>query len=171
MGFLTLPAFIGIPIIEIALFIQVGGFIGLWPTIILVIFTAIVGTSLLRYQGLSTLRRFQSTMQSGQMPLGPVFDGLCLVLAGAFLLTPGFFTDGIGFLLFVPPVRRALGHWLSMRIEVQATQHSSAGMHWPGEGPSHHPSKGDDGSTIIIDGDFEEVAKPNNTEKSKPSED
>ena len=92
MGFVLLAAFIGVPLIEIALFIQVGGIIGLWPTIAVVILTAVAGAALLRHQGLGALSRLQETLDRGETPLDPVFDGFCLLAAGMLLLTPGFFT-------------------------------------------------------------------------------
>lgn len=100
--------FVIVPIIEIALFIQVGGWIGVWPTIGLVILTAMAGTSLLRAQGLSTMRRAQESMNQGQLPMREVFDGACLLVAGVLLLTPGFMTDAMGLALFVPAVRSGL---------------------------------------------------------------
>ncbi len=103
--------FIMIPIIEIGLFIKVGGFIGLWPTLAIVILTAIIGTNMLRTQGLSTLARLQSTLQTGENPVDPIVHGALILLSGVLLLTPGFFTDSIGFLLLVPPVRSALIKW------------------------------------------------------------
>ena len=109
MALLILLLFIAVPVIEIALFIQVGGVIGLWSTIGVVILTAMLGTALLRHQGLDTLRRVQESLAENRMPVVEMFDGLCLVMAGALLLTPGFMTDAFGFLLFVPPFR-ALSH-------------------------------------------------------------
>jgi len=102
MGFLLLIAFIAVPVIEIAVFIEVGGWIGLWPTIGVVILTAIIGTGLLRQQGISILFRIQENLEANKLPVRELFDGVCLVIAGAFLLTPGFVTDSLGFALFVP---------------------------------------------------------------------
>ncbi|MBL4750650.1 MAG: FxsA family protein [Amylibacter sp.] len=103
--------FILIPIIEIGLFIQVGGAIGLWPTLAIVILTAVIGTSMLRKQGISTMARLQSSMQSGENPVDPMVHGALILVSGVLLLTPGFFTDGLGFLLLLPPVRAALIKW------------------------------------------------------------
>lgn len=105
MPLIILGLFIAVPLVEIAVFIQVGGLIGLWPTIAIVIATAFAGTALLRQQGLATLRRAQESMNRGEMPLREVFDGACLLFAGALLLTPGFVTDATGLLLFLPPGR------------------------------------------------------------------
>lgn len=112
MAFWILLAFIAIPIAEIALFIEVGGFIGLWPTIAIVIATAMAGTALIRKQGLNTLQRAQHEMDAQRLPVRELFDGLCLVFAGALLLTPGFLTDAVGFALLVPPLRALLGGYL-----------------------------------------------------------
>ena len=109
MAIWILIAFIGVPLIEIALFIQVGGFIGLWPTIAIVIVTAVTGTALIRRQGISTLQRAQQEMEEQRLPLRELFDGVCLLFAGALLLTPGFLTDAVGFALLIPPLRHLLG--------------------------------------------------------------
>ncbi len=100
------------PLIEIAVFIQVGGLIGLWPTIATVILTALIGTALLRRQGLATLARAQREMEAKRLPVRELFTGVCLLLAGALLLTPGFVTDAVGFALLLPPVREVIGTWL-----------------------------------------------------------
>jgi len=110
-------AFVLIPLAEIGLFIQVGGLIGLWPTLFVVVLTAFMGTGLLRAQGLAAFSRAQAQMADGRLPVEEVVHGFCLVIAGALLLTPGFLTDTIGFLLFVPQIRLFLGRkalkWLS----------------------------------------------------------
>lgn len=152
MAIILLLAMIGVPILEIAVFIEVGGRIGLWSTIAIVILTAIIGTALLRYQGLATLFRASEALQAGQFPMTEVFDGLCLVIAGALLLTPGFFTDGVGFLLFVPPVRavirRFLGRYLVESGRVHTTTHGR---------PSADPK--------VIEGEFRDVT-PENDDRS-----
>ncbi len=100
--------FLATPILEIVLFIEIGGLIGVVPTILIVIVTAIVGSVLLRLQGIAVIRRTQYALRAGELPVDPVIDGISLLVAGALLLTPGFFTDAVGFLLFVPPFRQAL---------------------------------------------------------------
>ena len=157
MAILLLAMFIAIPIIEIGLFIEIGGLIGLWPTILTVIVTAFAGTTLLRLQGLAVLRRAKESTARNELPVQEVFDGLCLLTAGILLLTPGFFTDAFGFLMFVPPFRRvtarALGGWLVRSGKISATAGGfSSGQ--PGSGPSRRaPMAGGP----VIDGDFEEV--------------
>jgi UPF0716 protein FxsA len=108
---LLLAAFIIIPLIEIVLLIKVGGAIGVLATVFIVIATAVVGTSLLHRQGFGVLARANEAMNSGKVPLESVIEGVFLLIAGAFLLTPGLLTDTFGFLLLVPPVRRAMAAW------------------------------------------------------------
>ena len=100
--------FLSVPLIEIYFLIQVGEVIGAGWTIIAVVATALIGAGLLRMQGLSTMQRAQMTLAKGQVPAMAMMEGLTLLVCGGLLLTPGFFTDGVGFLLLVPPVRQAL---------------------------------------------------------------
>jgi len=79
---ILLLLFILVPIIEIGLFIQVGGFLGLWPTIALVLITAFVGASLVRSQGLQTLMNVQNRLQQGELPAQQIFEGVMLAVAG-----------------------------------------------------------------------------------------
>ena len=99
--------------------IEVGGWLGLGPTLALIILTAVVGTWMLRRQGSAVLRRAQQQMQQGAMPVAEVFEGFCLVIAGALLLTPGFLTDTAGALLLLPPVRAFLYRRMRRRFEEQ----------------------------------------------------
>lgn len=99
--------FILIPLLEIYLLITVGGIIGTWPTVFLVVFTAVLGAFLLRHQGLYTMNKVQAAMARGELPTLAMLEGVVLVFSGALLLTPGFFTDTIGFLALVPPLRQA----------------------------------------------------------------
>jgi len=98
--------FLVIPLIEIYFLIQVGQVIGAAWTIFLVVATAVIGAFLLRLQGFQTLLRAQDVMARGQIPAMEMMEGLCLLVSGALLLTPGFFTDTLGFLLLLPPLRR-----------------------------------------------------------------
>lgn len=159
MGFYFLVIFVAMPIIEIAVFIQAGELIGLWPTIGVVILTAILGTSLMRAQGLQTLAKAQSQMDQGEMPIGPMFDGICILIAGVLLLTPGFVTDTFGFLLLIPPLRQLVGAKVIMKL-VQSgnirTNFSTAGF---GTGHRSGPHRsGPNGPGPIIDGEFENVS-------------
>ena len=97
--------FLVVPIVEIFLLIQVGSVIGPWWTILCVVGTAVVGAYLLRQQGLTTLARFQNNMASGVVPAKEMLEGIALLIGGALLMTPGFFTDTIGFLCLLPFTR------------------------------------------------------------------
>ncbi len=158
MGLMVFFAMIGVPILEIAVFIEVGGRIGFWPTIAIVIATALIGTALLRRQGLATLIRAQESLQKGAFPMHEVFDGFCLLVAGALLLTPGFVTDGVGLLLFAPPVRAVLARaaWRYMVRHGRIDVNSSA----PGFKPGGRDGRGDPyGDGPVIDGEFDVIDK------------
>ncbi len=123
-----------VPLIEIALFIQVGDLIGLWPTLATVILTAIAGTWLLRLQGGDALRRVQHIVREGGDPRGPLAHGALILIAGVVLLTPGFFTDAIGFLLLIPAIRSMVITELSRRVVVRTmSQPREAGRGGPGD--------------------------------------
>ncbi len=91
--------FIAVPVIEISLFIQVGSLLGLWPTIAIVLITALVGASLVRSQGLQTLLSVQSRLQQGEIPAQQIVEGVMLAVAGVLLVTPGFMTDTLGIII------------------------------------------------------------------------
>ena len=103
---MPLLLFIAVPIVEMWILIQVGGEIGALPTIGLVVLTATIGLSLLKHQGLSTLMSARAKMDQGRIPAGELVSGVMLAVGGALLLTPGFVTDVVGFLLLIPATRR-----------------------------------------------------------------
>lgn len=166
--------FIAMPIAELALLIKLGGWIGFWPTLGLIIATALVGTFLLRLQGVATLNKVIGEVNSGNAPVGPMVEGVFLIIAGAFLLTPGIITDTIGGFLLIPPFRAALAK-RAIRFAVQrGVVHvgvggmrgragdgdaHSAGQ--PGERPrgksSEQPGRRPGSAGPVIDGDFERV--------------
>ncbi|MEO1492456.1 MAG: FxsA family protein [Pseudomonadota bacterium] len=141
---------VAIPIIEIALFIEVGGWIGTWPMVGIVILTAIVGSAMLRQQGLGVLHSMQERLAGGENPGRLLADGAMILFAGALLLTPGFFTDAVGFLLLLPPVRTAVWNWAAPRFK---TVHVQTGFTMGAGGPRR--PMGPDGQTV--DGTYEEV--------------
>jgi len=165
MGFLFLIAFIGIPLIETAVFIKVGGIVGLWPTLIIVIATAVIGTTVLRRQGLATLSRARQQMDQGSLPLAEIFDGICLLIAGAFLLTPGFITDGLGALLLVPAFRLILRKFVGSRVKVADMPSGAQGPHHnpnrypPGHAPPGFTPSGLSGQGDVIDGDYADITE------------
>jgi UPF0716 protein FxsA len=105
-----------VPIVEITVFIMVGNVIGLWPTLGLVIGSAIIGALLLRSQGISTLMRIQKEVAAGRVPGRDMVHGVMIVVAGVLLLTPGLVTDAVGYLLFIPAVRELGWRFLRSRV-------------------------------------------------------
>ncbi|MFQ5995416.1 MAG: FxsA family protein [Acidiferrobacterales bacterium] len=105
---LLIATFLIVPLVEIWLLITVGGVVGVGWTIFLVVLTAVIGASLVRAQGLATLARSRSMLDQGELPALELLEGVALLLAGALLLTPGFFTDAVGFVLLVPAWRRGV---------------------------------------------------------------
>jgi len=120
--------FLIIPIIEVYILIQVGSVIGAGWTILLVVLTAVIGVKLLRQQGISTLMRANQAMSQGQIPAMEMMEGLLLAVGGALLITPGFFTDMIGFLCLLPFTRQLIIKRLLLNSSIQATYkaHSNA---------------------------------------------
>ena len=108
------------PIIEMYLLIEVAGYIDAWPTIGLVMLTAVVGVALLKRQGIATLTRGVQRAQQGQMPATEMAEGILLAVAGALLITPGFVTDFVGFTLLFPPSRVAIAKILMQRVAMSA---------------------------------------------------
>lgn len=129
MGRLLLLLFLAIPLIEIACFIVIGQAIGLWPTLLGVLLTAIAGGLVLRVQGMSLLNEMRATVGRGQLPARAIADAMMVGIAGLLLLTPGYFTDLLGLLLLLPPARSLIYRFLRSRLSVVAT--SSAGFTAP----------------------------------------
>ncbi|MCP4698200.1 MAG: FxsA family protein [Gammaproteobacteria bacterium] len=118
---IMLLLFISVPILEIYLLFSVSKVIGSGNTVLLVILTAVIGTMLLRSQGLATLQKAQNALTRGEMPAEALLEGVLLLLGGALLLTPGFFTDALGFACLLPYPRRLLARWAGRHINtVQA---------------------------------------------------
>ncbi len=151
-------AFMLVPIVEIALFIQVGGLIGLWPTLAIVVLTALIGTSLMRSQGRHEMNRLRSSLSELNDPTEPLAHGAMILLSGALLLTPGFFTDAVGFLLLTPPVRVAVLRWLRARMIVTRFE----------MGPQPTEPRRPSGRGDVMDGDYE-VVNPKRDPDAPPS--
>lgn len=142
-------AFIIVPVIEIALFIQVGGIIGLWPTLLIVVLTALAGAYMVRSQGRLALSQLQKSFNDLRDPTEPLVHGAMILFSGALLLTPGFFTDAVGFALLIPAVRHAMFKAIRARIKVQ-------GFGRPGHGPRPDPG-GPRRDGDVIDGEYVEL--------------
>jgi UPF0716 protein FxsA len=126
------------PIAEMYLLIEVGGYIGVWPTIALVMITAVIGVTLLRIQGLATLTRGIGRLNRGELPAQEMVEGLLLAVAGALLLTPGFVTDLVGFVLLAPSGRALIAERVLANVQIM----SPGGFHGPGPGPGPGPGSG-----------------------------
>ena len=111
-----------VPFIEIYLLLQVGGLIGAFPTIFLVVFTAMLGAWLLKRQGLATFQRFQASLAKGEMPAYEMIEGPIILLGGALLLTPGFLTDILGFACLVPALRQRIAQYILENHLLQAVK-------------------------------------------------
>lgn len=109
--------FIFIPIIEIYVLIEAGRQIGIGATLALVVLTGVAGAYLARSQGFQLLARIQSDLQQGRVPAEELFDGAMILAGGMVLLTPGFCTDLIGFLLLTPATRSYIKRWLRLWLE------------------------------------------------------
>ncbi|MFT6326160.1 MAG: UPF0716 protein FxsA [Bermanella sp.] len=114
MKFLLL--FLAIPLFEVIVFVKVGGAIGAFWTILLTISTAILGAFLVRTQGIRTLFNVKDQISQGQMPAGPMAEGIILLVCGAFLLVPGFISDTIGFLGLIPVIRQSVAKSIVQRV-------------------------------------------------------
>ena len=130
--------FLIVPLIEVVILIQVGGAIGAGYTVILIIGTAALGAALLRWQGLATLARVRLSMDQGRLPATELIEGLLLLIAGALLLTPGFFTDALGFLALLPGLRKFVAEALLSGFIQRRV----------------HPRR--DGQGVIIEGQYRE---------------
>ena len=104
--------FLVVPFLEIYVLLQVGSIIGAFPTIFLVVFTAALGAWLLRQQGFATWQRFQANLNQGMIPAYEMIEGPILLVGGALLLTPGFFTDAMGFACLIPALRRKIAQYI-----------------------------------------------------------
>ena len=160
-------AFIAIPLIEIGLFLQLGSLIGLWPTLFTVILTAILGTMLVRTQGLAAIRNLQSSFSRLENPSKHLADGALILISGALLLTPGFLTDTIGFAFLIPAVRLAVYRHLRHKISALKFNMGSA----PHQ--SHHTQKSNPSETDkdkdkgIVTAEYKDVTPANS--RNKPS--
>ncbi len=126
---LLLPLFIIMPIIEMVLLIKVGQWLGVVPTVGLVLLTAVIGLHLLRQQGFSTLLRANQKIEQGGLPAQEIIEGILLAVGGALLLTPGFFTDAIGFCCLIPVSRKILVKQIIKRGVFMATSGQGASFY------------------------------------------
>nr|MCH9765894.1 FxsA family protein [Alphaproteobacteria bacterium] len=161
MRIALLLVFIAVPLLEIALLIKAGDQFGFWPTITIIIFTAVLGTLMLRLQGMSVVNRASQALRACRLPVESVADGVFLLLAGAFLLTPGLVTDGVGLALLVPAVRQWIGNkiWIALRSRMQqedfGSENGEPGGSTAGQASTRSFKKRRSG--VVIDADFKDI--------------
>lgn len=146
--------FVAVPIIEIALFIQLGGFLGLWPTLAIVILTAFIGSRLLRSEGARVMQDIGRAFERAQDPSEPMAHGAMVLIAGLLLLTPGFFTDTLGLLLMIPAFRKLAFEFIRSRVTIYSAFSQTQ---------TSQPRPSDD----VVDGTWHEV-KPTQGEIDPP---
>ncbi len=153
--------FLVIPIIEIYFLLKVGDMIGAFPTIILVVLTAVIGAGLLRQQGLSTLARLQQNMGQGKIPAQDMIEGVLLAVGGALLMTPGFVTDTMGFLCLLPFSRTFIAKNIMKRSadKMKAGVNAQMGGFGGFAGGSYNPNDGHQAphDPDVVEGEFTEV--------------
>lgn len=156
--------FLFIPLIEITLFVKVGAEIGIFWTLALCVLTAVIGSSLIRMQGLQTMLTARRRMMKNELPAKEMFDGLALAFAGAMLITPGFFTDTMGFLLLIPAIRERVRQYMLSHFDMQiyGMESGSADPFSAGGASSYGRSKDE----TVIEGEYERVDdKPEQIDK------
>ena len=157
MGLFLVSLFIIVPALEIAIFISVGGAIGLGFTLMIIVLTAFIGAVLIRKRGLKALFRAENYFENGQFPIVEVFEALWLVVSAILLITPGFLTDILGFLLFVSSVRVWLKKIITRTLIVRSDIHANMGG---------VKTEQTDVGQKIIDGEFEEIKPAENSNLS-----
>jgi len=148
MPFLLILLFIVVPIAELAVIIQVGEWLGFWPTLAILIADSILGSLLMRAQGRSAWRRFNEAIRAGRVPAREVADGVLVIFGGALLLTPGFLSDIAGLLFLLPPTRA-----LIRRVFLREAMRRMTVTMAPSRGPGFPPPRDGDveGSAVEID--------------------
>jgi len=159
MKLILIVAVFGLPTAEIITFIEIGGILGLGPTIGITLLTAIIGAVQLRVQGSTTLYKVMECLNQGRFPIDEAFDGCCLILASTLLLTPGFITDFAGLLLFAPVFRVNLRRLLTRYFF--ATNHININ-----NSNTPNPHEG-----MILDGEFDDVTATDENNQFLPARD
>ena len=158
MPFSLIPfLLLAIPAAEIAVFILIGGQIGVLWTFAAILATAILGSILLRIQGFQIVNRLREETNAGRVPGKELGHGAMILVAGVLLLTPGFVTDMLGFLLFFPPFRNLIWNWAATRIRFTATVDGFADRFETG---GHHRGRQDRGTVYDLDPEDYESHEP-----------
>ncbi|TFH64546.1 MAG: FxsA family protein [Gemmatimonadales bacterium] len=153
--------FVGVPLLELFVLVQVGQWMGVWSTIGLVVLTGFAGAALARFEGLRTFWKVRGELARGRLPGNALLEGLVILLGGLLLLTPGILTDAVGFSLLLPPTRKLLVGRIRKSLErrlksgaIRITHLGGfpvpGGVHWDGSG-QWDPESGDPSGEIVID--------------------
>jgi UPF0716 protein FxsA len=161
-----LLVFVAIPLIEIAILIKVGQWIGFVPTLLIVILTAIAGIYILRSQGMQVARRAADSLSKGQAPIAPIVDGSFLLIAGALLVSPGILTDIAGIALLIPHVRHLVSSWVVSKLLVTGAAHvqtfdwKTNEAHQPDRNQKSEPKRpSEQNQGPLIEGEFERTSQ------------
>jgi UPF0716 protein FxsA len=138
--------FLIVPIIEIALFVLIGQAVGFWPTVLGILVIALIGSAIIRRQGTALIAEIRSTMGRGQLPARALGDAMLVGIAGVLMVVPGYFTDCLGLLLLVPPIRQAIYWMLKTRLGFADASAAGAQTTGAGSGPSS-------GRTLDLEGE------------------
>jgi len=114
-----LLVFIIVPIVELAIIIQIGSQVGVLTTVVLLVAVSVIGAWLVKFQGLGVLNRIRRGLARGELPATELVNGGLILFAGALMLTPGFLTDAVGLALLLPPVRAVVRPALAKRFRAQ----------------------------------------------------
>jgi len=147
--------FIAIPLIEVILFITVGKYIGLWNTIFIIIITGVIGAILVKSQGISILNKAFEEIRLNKIPLLSIFEGIAILIAGAFLITPGFLTDTLGCILLIPKTRNLIITYITLYLKKKAIYKEKTTY--------YSNEKNNENKTF--EGNFEEVKDPKKKKK------
>jgi UPF0716 protein FxsA len=148
MGLVILLLVLGLPIAEIAAFVEIGGEIGVLATLAWVFLAALAGMVVIRLQGLATALQLRVALARNELPARALFDGACVTIAGLLLLFPGFVSDAIAILLLLPPLRGLLFHLIARRISAHISVTRGGAPPPGGQGG---------GRGVVIDGEFSEA--------------
>jgi len=118
--------FTAVSLLEIFVLVKVGSFLGAWPTILLVIVTALIGSALVRSQGLQLVQQLQQRLAKGEMPGQQLIEGIMLIITGVLLVTPGFVTDFGGLLLLQPSIRATLAKTILANVNLSSATMSGS---------------------------------------------
>ena len=149
VGLILFILFVVVPILEIAAFIQIGGAIGMVPTLLGCVVTAVIGAYLVRLQGFGVLMKAQAALARDELPVDQLAHGAFILIAGVLLMTPGYVTDAMGFILLIPAARMRIAHWVIDYFKRNATVRVVR--------PEWGAPPRDDGAGVIIEGEAVEV--------------